>query len=306
MFSFTVRILFDPQIKLKEGEDSVTFGDPDVIYIRKEMGNKIKQIEEAQIELSAGVCRLSEADLRELCTELHIELMEEDTGRLPLTQTVTKYLDAEELDIKKLKELRVVVEQKGAKGSATKVKSEPDDKGAAAMQKSDAEASVNVFGGVSTTTTFKKEFKISGQIGDSSQKDRLSFTSLAHQINAGLNRGYKEEEVAEAVIRAVNPGMRITSYLEGKPPLTLANLRKIFRSHYQDKEVTEMYQLLSSGVQEGGETPKDFLVRLLDLKQKVLFASQEADSDLKYDLKVFHSTVYVLTLIADGSSKREY
>ena len=153
------------------------------------------------------------------------------------------------------------------------------------MQKSDAEASVNVFGGVPTTTTFKKEFKISGQIGDSSQKDRLSFTSLAHQINAGLNRGYKEEEVAEAVIRAVNPGMRIRSYLEGKPPLTLANLRKIFRSHYQDKEVTEMYQLLSSGVQEGGETPKDFLVRLLDLKQKVLFASQEADSDLKYDLK---------------------
>ena len=171
MFSFTVRILFDPQIKLKEGEDSVTFGDPDVIYIRKEMGNKIKQIEEAQIELSAGVCRLSEADLRELCTELHIELMEEDTGRLPLTQTVTKYLDAEELDIKRLKELRVVVEQKGAKGSATKVKSEPDDKGAAAMQKSDAGAGVNVLEGVSTTTTFKKEFKISGVIGDSIQED---------------------------------------------------------------------------------------------------------------------------------------
>ena len=28
---FAVRILFDPQIKLKEGEDSVTFSDPDVI-----------------------------------------------------------------------------------------------------------------------------------------------------------------------------------------------------------------------------------------------------------------------------------
>ena len=46
---------------------------------------------------------------------------------------MTKYLDAEELDIKKLKELRVVVEQKGAKGWATKVKSEPDDKGATEM-----------------------------------------------------------------------------------------------------------------------------------------------------------------------------
>ena len=154
------------------------------------------------------------------------------------------------------------------------------------MQKSDARTSVNVLEGVSTTTTFKKEFKISGQIGDSSQKDRHSFTSLAHQINAGLNHGYKEEEVTEAVIRGVNPGMRIRSYLEGKPHLTLANLRKIFRSRYQEKEVTEMYQLLSSGVQEGGETPRDFLVRLLDLKPKVLFASQEEDSDLKYDVKL--------------------
>ena len=109
---------------------------------------------------------------------------------------------------------------------------------------------------------------------------------MAHQINSGLNGGYKEEEVTEVVIRAVNAGKRIRSYLEGKPLLTLANLRKIFRSHCQDKEVTEMYQLPSSGVKEGGETPKDFLVRLVDLKQKVLFASQEADSDLKYDPKL--------------------
>ena len=171
------------------------------------MGNEIKQIQVAQIELRAGVCLLCEADLRELCTELHIELKEKETGRLALIQTVTKYLDAEELDIEKLKELKVVVEQKGAKRSATKVESEPDDKGAAAMKKSDRGA----------TTTFKKEFKISGVIGDSSQKDRLSFTSLAHQINAGLNRGYKEEDVIEAVIRALNLGTRIRSYLEGKP-----------------------------------------------------------------------------------------
>ncbi|CAH3183925.1 unnamed protein product [Porites evermanni] len=50
--------------------------------------------------------------------------------------------------------------------------------------------------------------------------------------------------------------MRIRSYLEGKPHLTLANLRKIFRSRYQEKEVTEMYQLLKE------------------------------DSDLKYDVKL--------------------
>ena len=135
----------------------------------------------------------------------------------------------------------------------------------------------------------------------------MSFTSLAHQINAGLKRGYKEEEIIEAVIRAINPGLRLRSYLEGKPDLDLARLRKILRSHYQERGATEMYQLLSSAVQEAGETPQDFLVRLLDLKQKVLFASQEAGSDLKYDPKLvqcmfLHS---LLTGLRNDSIKME-
>ena len=44
-----------------------------------------------------------------------------------------------------------------------------------------------------------------------------------------------------------------------------------------------MYQLLSSAVQEVGETSKDFFVHLPDIRQKVLLASWEAGSDLKYD-----------------------
>lgn len=68
-----------------------------------------------------------------------------------------------------------------------------------------------------------------------------------------------------------------------------------------------MYQLLSSAVQEAGETPQDFPVRLLDLKQRVLFASQEAGSDLKYDSKLvqcmfLHS---LLTGLRNDSIKME-
>ena len=92
---------------------------------------------------------------------------------------------------------------------------------------------------------------------------------MAHQINAGLNHGYKEEEVIEAVIRVLNPGLRLRSYLGCKFDLTLANLCKILRSHHQEKEATQ-----------------DFLVCLLDLEQKILFASKEADSDLKYEPKL--------------------
>ncbi|CAH3034221.1 unnamed protein product [Pocillopora meandrina] len=60
------------------------------------------------------------------------------------------------------------------------------------------------------------------------------------------------------------------------------------RSHYQERTATELYHQLSSTVQQPKENPQEFLIRLLDLKQKILFASQETDSDLKYDPTLVH------------------
>ena len=34
------------------------------------------------------------------------------------------------------------------------------------------------------------EFKLSGQIGEPGQMEKLTFVSLMHQIDSGLNRGY--------------------------------------------------------------------------------------------------------------------
>ena len=110
-------------------------------------------------------------------------------------------------------------------------------------------------------------------------RDRLDI------LITSLKRGYKEDDIFEAVIRAINPGLRLRSYLEGKPVLGLARLRKILRSHYQKKWATEIYQLLSSAAQEAGEIPQDFLFRLLD-QDRMYSASQEAGSDLKYDPKL--------------------
>ena len=39
---------------------------------------------------------------------------------------------------------------------------------------------------------WRKDFKVSGQIGEPGQRDRLTFSSLAHQIENGLNRGHTE------------------------------------------------------------------------------------------------------------------
>lgn len=133
------------------------------------------------------------------------------------------------------------------------------------------------------SSMWRKDFKISGQIGEPGQKDKLTFSSLAKQIESGLSKGYPESEIIDAVIRAITPGLQLHSYLEGKDKLTLPALRRILRCHYQERGATELYKQLTSEVQNSKETPQNFLIRTMDLRQKILFASQEADSSLKYD-----------------------
>lgn len=133
------------------------------------------------------------------------------------------------------------------------------------------------------TLPWGREFKIAGQIGEPGQKDKLTFSSLAHQIEQGISKGVPEIEIVDAVIRAIAPGLQLRSYLEGKTNLTLPTLRRILRSHYQERGATELYKQLTSEVQSIKETPQTFLIRALDLRQKILFASQEAESGLRYD-----------------------
>ena len=68
---------------------------------------------------------------------------------------------------------------------------------------------------------WRKDYKISGQIGEPGQKDRLTFSSLALQIENGLSKGYPESEIVDAVIRAIVPGLQLRSYLEGKTYLSI-------------------------------------------------------------------------------------
>lgn len=61
-------------------------------------------------------------------------------------------------------------------------------------------------------------------------------------------------------------------------------LRQILCSHYQEKNVTELYQQHTAESQHAKEAPQDFLICVHDTRQEILFASQEDESDLKYDL----------------------
>lgn len=46
--------------------------------------------------------------------------------------------------------------------------------------------------------TIRREFRISGQIGEWGQKDKLSYSNLMHQIEMGLKRNHSEAKIVEA------------------------------------------------------------------------------------------------------------
>ena len=125
----------------------------------------------------------------------------------------------------------------------------------------------------------RREFKISSQIGEPGQGDKISFTSLVRQIQNGLTRGYSECEILDSVIRAITPGMTLSNYLETYKDLCLPRLKKILRNHYGVKNTTELYQSLTKICQDPKETPPEFLMRALDLRQQVLFSRYEGGGE---------------------------
>ena len=132
------------------------------------------------------------------------------------------------------------------------------------------------------SSILKREFKISGTIGEPGQTGKLSFVSLTHQIDSGIEREYKETNTVDAVIRSIAPHSSLRSYVETLPDLNLGKLRKILRIHFREKTAFELYQNLSIICQKPKESPQQFLSRALDLRNKVLFASQESDSQFDY------------------------
>lgn len=81
--------------------------------------------------------------------------------------------------------------------------------------------------------TLSRVSRICGQIGESVQKDKLSYLSLVRQVEMGTKKGHSEAEINEAVIRAVSPGLLLRDMLEIKRGLTLPALLTILRGHYK-------------------------------------------------------------------------
>ena len=132
-----------------------------------------------------------------------------------------------------------------------------------------------------TPSILRREFKISGQIGEPGQADKLTYLSLIHQIDSGVAKGYTEDEICDAVIKAISPHSSLRNYVLTMPD-SLGKLRSILRVFFQQKTASDLYQRLVTTSQEIKETPQQFQLRALDASNKVLFAAQEENSQGEY------------------------
>lgn len=140
----------------------------------------------------------------------------------------------------------------------------------------------------------RKEFKIhGGQIGDNTSD--VSYNNISKQIDEGLKDSHSESEIIRAVLRIIKPG-HFKEMLSSKEDMTVGELKSFLQSHLGEKSSTELFQELMTAKQSEQETPQQFLYRMIGLKQRVMFTSRQADTDIRYEAQtaqnVFLHTVY--------------
>ena len=275
------------------------------------------ELEELQLQVEGGICKLPIVEMEQLAEHVGLESKEyKGKSKLAMSRIVRAKVEVElgqtENKVEYLTELQNFIAgtppplEKTGQNEEESVKPKMEYEAlckqfeemmesykkkmeqASVKQedtKSPKEGNVSL---VDVKTALRRDFKIMGVIGGEEQKDRLSFVSLIRQIDAGREKGYKEQEIIDAVIRAISPSLKLRSYLETMKELTLAKLRQMLRAHYKQKSGTELYQELTTMCQSPKETPQDFLIRALDLRQQVLFASQAEGGTVKYESSLVH------------------
>lgn len=134
----------------------------------------------------------------------------------------------------------------------------------------------------------RREFKLhGGQISDVGSD--ISYSSLCKQIDEGLQEGFTESEVIRTVLKITKPGT-FKEMLTNKGDLTVDELKRFLRAHIRDKSSTELFQELSNAKQQDKESPQQFLYRILGLKQRVLFESQQPGTEFSYDKRLIQGT----------------
>ena len=140
------------------------------------------------------------------------------------------------------------------------------------------------------TSSLRKEFRIKGSIGGDS-KDSLSFITISREIQRGTRLGYTEGEIVDAVISAVSSKSYLRVLLETKPDLSVTELTNLLKAHLSSGSASDLYHSLGVMAQASDETAQNFVTKAMELRQKVLFATENVgNNDIFYDARLVQKT----------------
>ena len=238
--------------------------------------------EEVRSEVFAGVRMLSAAQLEECCEKLNLTVADNKKGiRKALENIVMRHLSSETLEEKEdeglsdflmlndhIKSLMDPSANTGVQPPSAEVKTEDGEMKTKVGEPSAALSSVT------TKVELHKlrEFKING----GTVPDSVDFINLCNQMADGIDSGYTEKEVRNGVVRAMKPGTSLRRFFEGPLARKMSGkeFRDSLRSYYEQEDSDSLQEQLRKAVQREDQKEKDFLLDIIDLRDKLEVTSQ--------------------------------
>ena len=142
----------------------------------------------------------------------------------------------------------------------------------------------------SNSFEYKRPLKIVGVIAvqDKDNKNNgISYTNLSSQI-ADAKATYSEDEIVREVKKAISTQSPLRTYFDTQEKLKLKQMLEMLREYYQEKDSSELFTELSQLTQGTSEKSTEFLIRALELRQKLTSAAKAEGT--AYDDKLITNT----------------
>ena len=120
------------------------------------------------------------------------------------------------------------------------------------------------------TVSLRRELKLDGVI--TGGRDSISFISFTRQLETAQRKGYPEHEIMDAVIAAVSPDLPLRRVLEASK-LDLEDMKRLIFQYFKEPSPAELFGQLTQGTQQSGESTADFVMRMMDLRQRIKHSS---------------------------------
>ena len=114
------------------------------------------------------------------------------------------------------------------------------------------------------------DFTIDGVIGEPGEKGTLTYWSLLYQMNSGIDKGFEESEVINAVIQAIKPMNTTRIYLEGRRNLTICKVMRTMKSHFCEGDVRTTFKKMINATQTFEQTSYQFITSMFSMRDRIL------------------------------------